>query len=274
VNHKRGVTIKGSSRNLFGKIVEAGYESDSEIQAITKGQTKLKHFQTQIKKHTYSEDALYQESDVQLLINKQIQGRNGERRALENVSAIISDREQALWMFNTNLNWRLDFLGRAILSQKKKMWINRQIRIVKAQTKFTKEKLLVVIQNYSVKKNEADKTLKLRTKTEEDLTDIVRKWAAFQDGIRKTITKMQMELNVINKELVEVTRVHEQMQAKFEYNRELGKRWAAYCARLYSHLDQITAILIKMKAKLKNMAAQEVDLKNKLRTVEGLIVTK
>jgi len=50
------------------------------------------------------------------LIQKEIQTRSGETRRVNITTTSHATRNQAKWMFNENLNWRMDFLGRLVLS--------------------------------------------------------------------------------------------------------------------------------------------------------------
>jgi prophage tail gpP-like protein len=62
------------------------------------------------------EDKFYGEGAMQYLIQKEIQTRSGETRRVNITTTSHATRNQAKWMFNENLNWRMDFLGRLVLS--------------------------------------------------------------------------------------------------------------------------------------------------------------
>ena len=75
------------------------------------------------------EDKYYAEGAQTYVIQKEIQTRSGESRTYD-AKITETTREAALFMFNENLNWRLDFLGRFILSQKKKVRMNHKVTMI------------------------------------------------------------------------------------------------------------------------------------------------
>jgi hypothetical protein len=62
-----------------------------------------------------NEDEFYGSAEAKLLISQEIATRAGETRTYT-LTLEEADREATLFMFNDNLNWRLDYLGRYILS--------------------------------------------------------------------------------------------------------------------------------------------------------------
>ena len=114
----------------FTRTALGGWESTTQKTLLVKATEEIRKYSTQIASGQIDEDKLYEEGKVQFLIDKEIQTRNGETRTITGLNATITDREQALWMFNANLNWRLDYMGRFILAQKKKVRINHQITIM------------------------------------------------------------------------------------------------------------------------------------------------
>lgn len=144
-------TVKGS----FTRTALGGWESTQQKALLEKAAATASSSYTLISSGKIDENKVYMEKGMNYLIQKEIQTRDGETRTLK-VNATISDREQALWMFNTNLNWRLDFLGRFILSQKKKVRINHQIATMTKQYSFVSAVLTKVTKQWAEAKFEAE----------------------------------------------------------------------------------------------------------------------
>ena len=63
------------------------------------------------------EDEHYEEAKFAYMIEREIDGRNREPFMFNATIEIESaNTDKALWLFNENMNWRLDFIGRYILS--------------------------------------------------------------------------------------------------------------------------------------------------------------
>jgi len=127
------------------------------------------------------------------LIQKEIQTRNGETRQL-NVDVTVGDREQALWMFNENLNWRLDFLGRFILSQKKKVHMNEKLRIMTEQYKDVNATLSQTLHAWSEAQREAETSKAQNAEVTGSIEHMLAGWDAYQNNLRATMTTLNSEM--------------------------------------------------------------------------------
>jgi len=174
--------------------------------------TEITQYETQIKQGLIDEDKLYNEGKIQYLIEKEIQTRNGETKTITGMTAIMTDREQALWMFNSNLNWRLDFMGRFILAQKKKVRINHQIAIMRKQYSFITTYLEKVTKNWSAAKLEAETVSVKQKEVEAQFTGIVANWKKYQMELREVIAGLQTKVVKMKEVSVKIKKDFAQLQ--------------------------------------------------------------
>lgn len=127
------------------------------------------------------------------LIQKEIQTRNGETRKLD-VDVTVGDREQALWMFNENLNWRLDFLGRFILSQKKKVRMNNKLRIMTEQHESVSATLSSTLYNWAQAQKEAETSRAENARVTGSIEKMLAGWDTYQNNLRATMTSLNSEM--------------------------------------------------------------------------------
>lgn len=90
------------------------------------------------------------------------------------------DAQQALWMFNENMNWRLDFLGRFVLSQKKKVRMNKKLQVITAQYRDVNATLQNTLYNWAEAQKEAETSAANSEAVTNSINQMLENWEAYQ----------------------------------------------------------------------------------------------
>ena len=102
-------------------------------------------------------------------------------------------------MFNENLNWRLDFLGRFILSQKKKVRMNHKVKMINLQYKDVRESIRKTLILKANAQKEAETAAANKGKVTLSLEKMIKEWGSYQEELRITMTKIKTELIKMSK---------------------------------------------------------------------------
>ena len=102
-------------------------------------------------------------------------------------------------MFNENLNWRLDFLGRFILSQKKKVRMNHKVKMITLQYKDARENIRKTLILKANAQKEAETAAANKGKVTLSLEKMIKEWGSYQEHLRITMTKIKTELIKMSK---------------------------------------------------------------------------
>ena len=102
-------------------------------------------------------------------------------------------------MFNENLNWRLDFLGRFILSQKKKVRMNHKVKMINLQYKDVRESIRKTLILKANAQKEAETASANKNKVTLSLEKMIKEWGSYQEELRITMTKIKSELIKMSK---------------------------------------------------------------------------
>jgi len=198
------------------------------------------------------EDEFYEEGAIAFLIDEEIHTRNMEPRTF-NMTVGADNTDQVLWMFNENMNWRLDYLGRYILSQKKKIHLNRKLLLIRQQYASVEITLEASLQHFSVAKVEAENAHEGNSASLVTMTALIEDWGTYQDTLRADIVTIQGDFHT---SIQQVTMVRDQYAGYANYYASLRySEVVVQCQKvketydiLVWKLQEIAAILIQIEA--------------------------
>lgn len=255
----------------FTRTALGGWESTTQKTLLVKATEEIRKYSTQIASGQIDEDKLYEEGKVQFLIDKEIQTRNGETRTITGLNATITDREQALWMFNANLNWRLDYMGRFILAQKKKVRINHQITIMEKQFSFLKTYVEKVVKNWAEAKLESETATRTQTKVQEGFLKIMKSWSTYQAELRVKVVKMQSEITKMHAMSLKIKKDFSELQIHIRNLKQ--DQVTVTCNRVYKQYEALKITFENVQKRLRETSATVITITRELEVIEKTIET-